>query len=993
MAGRSQYNCASDGCEPRIPLFPLRYSARPRQAGDDTPCTYANAGLPLELGFTPLPKAQYDLRCIGEGFVYLIDETKGDFFVWKAENDRGQFIELLAKTRTLDEALHNYKEGNKVPYLWARQGSRVHLLLSDTLLTGARLRDIQVNKDGIRDKLATTLDVAAWKEEAPSKNTFPASRIGELVEEYKGADCSYSPWKVNPKYPRADGLLQSMQAVAPQAQIAVAMYDHIALVQDLSGIFHQARQTLEQYTTAPDSNSSSGDTQRFRKKVIAELIGRIYEAAYAESKDLADDPKRVEESIQQEIDEHKWKRERFAANLAVIERAPADRRPGNYQIARQQLDALPKEPIGQRAEVLADGASRYAKHVNEAGRVAFLRTFSDEVNRRHGVVIDHKNDRYLWLRAYTQRNVATDFGCAFLRYDTDNPLSSTSHAVAFASCIEGMIWGPAKAPVGKVDQERTLFDQWWQMPWQSNPILSNMGHDQGFGETVWNNKSDVASDTVGKVLEPLLRFAAIHLLMEQVGVYTLYRAPLEGGGATWHGAARDAVAHRIHQLAGTGSPEDAARLIEILETRYQDRLVTRRLTVQEAEAYLASAQGLPEGTLARGSIARGAGDSMEVLVWERTTPLTRFANPFLQVFNRGVAGGVAVLSLWNLKSAVGSFKWGEGADNRASQSNLAAAVMSTGMAVNGVLVSTRAMMPALYQRASISGMAVRWLAGQWAVRLFGYGGAIADAFTNWFKAWGQYQKGNTDAATYYALAGVGLGLGGVALTAAGGALVGGAGMTSAVSMAGGLLVLPVWGWIVAGVILLGAGLWWLLKGDAAQYTELEFWLNDGSFGLRKPMGREPEEQVTYATLDDENKAYVMACYAPQKVDDDWKVLGFEPTPLYTPGNMGVMTTYSPRLVVQLAYPLAGEIDRLASIHLAGPYPDGTSTQEAKIQVSQESEEQLPSGGTLRTYVVAGLKKDSNASVSLQAAYTPKLLGERLEKTFTFNTADAPFYYR
>ena len=991
MAGRSQYNCASDGCEPRIPLFPLRYSARPRQAGDDTPCTYANAGLPLELGFTPLPKAQYDLRCIGEGFVYLIDETKGDFFVWKAESDRGQFIELLAKTRTLDEALHNYKEGNKVPYLWARQGSRVHLLLSDTLLTGARLRDIQVNKDGIRDKLATTLDVAAWKEDAPSKNTFPASRIGELVEEYKDADCSYSPWKVKPKYPRADGLLQSMQAVAPQAQIAVAMYDHIALVQDLSGIFHQARQTLEQYTTAPDSNSSSGDTQRFRKKVIAELIGRIYEAAYAESKGLADDPKRVEELIQQEIDEHQWKRERFAANLAVIERAPVDRRPANYSIARQQLDALPKEPIGQRAEVLADGASRYSKHVSEAGRVDFLRTFSEEVNRRHGVVIDHKNDRYLWLRGYTQRNAATDFGCAFLRYDTDNPLSSTSHAVAFASCIEGMIWGPAKAPEGKVDQERTLFDQWWQMPWQSNPILSNMGHDKGFGEAIWNNKSDVASDTAGKLLEPLLRFAAIHLLMEQVGVYTLYRAPREGSGATWHGAARDAVAQRIHQLAGTGSPEDAARLVEILESRYQDRLVTRRLTVQEAEAYLASAQGLPEGALARGSIARGAGDSMEVLVWERTTPLTRYANPFLQVFNRGVAGGVAVLSLWNLKSAAESLQPGYTPEQVASMSNLGAAIMGTGMAVNGVLVSTRAMMPTLYQRASISGMAMRWLAGQWAVRWFGYGGAALDAFTNWFKAWGQYQKGNADAATYYALAGVGLGLGGVALTAAGAALVGGSSMTAAVSMAGGLLVLPVWGWIVAGIILLGAGLWWMLKGDKAQFSELEFWLNDGSFGLHQPMGRAKVEQVAYATLDDENKGYVMACYAPQKVDDDWKILGVKPAPAYVPYGAGVTTTYEPRLVVKVAYPLAGEIERLGSTYNEVSSAQGAS--QGQVHIRQDSEEPLPTGGILRTYVITGLKKDANFTMAIQAAYTPKLLGERLEKLFAFSASDAPFYYR
>src|SRR5690606_33511343 len=208
--------------------------------------------------------------------------------------------------------------------LWARQGSRVHLLPTDTLLTTRRLRELQLNKDGIRDRLATTLDVATWSQDAPSGHSFPAEGIGELVEEYKGSDSSHSPWQVTPRFPRAGDLLQSMKAVAPQAQIAVVMHDHIALVQELSGIIQQARQRLQQYTSAPDQNSDSGDVQRFRKKVIADLIDRIYESAYAADKGFAEGEKdRLDASIRHDIDRLKRRREQLAENLAVAERHPA----------------------------------------------------------------------------------------------------------------------------------------------------------------------------------------------------------------------------------------------------------------------------------------------------------------------------------------------------------------------------------------------------------------------------------------------------------------------------------------------------------------------------------------------------------------------------------------------------------------------------------------------------------------------------------------------
>ncbi|KUY73462.1 hypothetical protein WJ40_34145 [Burkholderia cepacia] len=856
----------------------------------------------------------------------------------------------------------------------------IHLLLTDTLLTERKIRAIQSDQDGIRTQLATTIDIKGWRADAPSKHTFAAEGMGEFVEEFKGTNLDFSPWKLKNVVPTVKALLTSMKAVAPAKQIAVVMRDNIALVQDLGGLFFQARQAMESYNSAPDKTSTYGDAKRFRKMLIAELIERIYESAYAEKKGLAGkDREEFDRTLQREIDEREWIRKRVADRLAVMEREPARHRPSSYPNARRQLDAMPTEPIGQRAAVLSDAAGLYARHVREADRVKFMQEFAKEIGKRHGVVLDHKNDRCKWLESYQTSKSPNDMGTSFLRYDTEDPNSSSSHALAFATCIESMIWGTETTPPGKKDNERELFERWWKQPWQTNPILVNIDHDKGFADTLWENKKDVGTDAVlSKGLGQLMRYVALHFLMEQVSVYTLSRFPRPGTQSPpWHGAARDAVANRVRQLAGMGTVEDANRLVNMVETRYQDRLTMRGLTSREAADALDDAARFPRGTVARGSIAMGAGDTMELFVFQRLTPMTRFANPFLQVFERGVAGGVAFFSLLNLKAAVIAFDTDK---SDAARWNLRAAIMGVGSATNGILMNTRALMPTVYSRASISGFLARRLAGAGALRLFGYAGAIFDALSNWYKADAQKRIGNHEAATAYALAGVGMGLGGAALTTGGGALAAGGTMASIVAG------VPVWGWLVASVILLGMGVWWLWSGDKAQFTPLGFWLNDGTFGKRELLGR--TSLKTYTTLDEENKAYVNIVYAPQLEDSEWRVASAKHSPMYVPGNSGVYIDYEPRLVLTIAYPLEGTVKPPTITHsnngAGGAAP--TLTEDGKGKP-------LDGGGVVRTYAVTGLSKKAADRLTLIAAYTPTLLQETLQTQCDIEASDAPFYYQ
>ncbi|NBA95899.1 toxin VasX [Pseudomonas sp. R5(2019)] len=973
MTGSTQYFSANEGCQPRIPLFPLRYSAHPRPKGGGA-YAYEQSGLKLQQGFRKLDHAQYGLRCIGAGFIYLFDETEGDIFVWRVKENDGQFIEMKSRYRSLDSAIKGYIPGHTVRHLWARKCSRVHLLLTDTLLTERKIREIQTNKDGVRDRLATTLDMNTWNPEAPAEHTFAAEHIHEWVEEYKGTDLDFSPWKIKPTL-SANALLQSMRAVAPAAQLAVVMQDHIALVQDLGGVFQESRKALEHYTTAPDkTHNNTGATQRYRKKLIADLIGRIYESEYAENAGVAGQGEQaLEKKLKRDMDVREQNRQ-FQASIATQQTGKY--RPSSYPLTTPPSLA-PADPIAARAEALAASAPIYSRHIKEAERVKFLRDFDNEVTKRHASVLDRKNDRCRWLESYLAASPC-DLGAAFMRYDTSDPMSSTSHAIAFIACTEGMIWGTETTPSGKTDKERELFQLWWEMPWQTNPILTNIDHDKGLGDTIWDNKMDVTLDAaLSKGAGQLLRYVAVHFLMEQVSVYTLSRFPNTGNGRAWHGAARDAVANRIHQLAGMGTVEDANRLVQMLETRYQDRLTTRSLTPIEAVQALEDAAGFPRGTVAVGSLASNAGDVMEVFEWSRLKPLMRSASPFLQVFERGVAGGVAFFSFLNLKAAVGALT---ASPNWETVSNFAAALMGVGSALNGVLVTTRALMPQVYLRVSISSMMLERLSRVSALdRWFGYGGALFDALTNWLRATGQRRLGNHDAATAYALAAVGLSLGGAAMT------TGGAALASGLGIAGTVATVPVWGWIAAGAILLGVGLWWLLEAERGLFTALNYWLNDGSFGKHELLGR--KAITKYVNLDDENKAYVSALYAPRLVGNEWKVFGTEQAPIHLPGRGGVAVNYDPRFVMRIAYPLAGEVKRPAAT-----YESKSSDAPPPKWVEEGPAEPLSSGGSVHTYVVTGLSEKAVTTFTLQTAYKPTLLEESLETNFQISATDAPFYY-
>ncbi|MGH8464378.1 MAG: toxin VasX [Pseudomonas sp.] len=157
---RADNQAVSDGCTPRIAIFPLRYSVHAKPAGAVRNASYEASTLPLELGFPALKRGQYRIKGLQEGFVYVLDETRGDEFAWKVDEKTGQFVELDKRSAVLESALKFHKVGQTVPHIWARSGSRVHIVVTGTLLTKSKLRALRMNTNGIRDKIALS---STWR--------------------------------------------------------------------------------------------------------------------------------------------------------------------------------------------------------------------------------------------------------------------------------------------------------------------------------------------------------------------------------------------------------------------------------------------------------------------------------------------------------------------------------------------------------------------------------------------------------------------------------------------------------------------------------------------------------------------------------------------------------------------------------------------------------------------------------------------------------------
>ncbi|MDR1463298.1 MAG: hypothetical protein LBI68_09235 [Azoarcus sp.] len=716
---------------------------------------------------------------------------------------------------------------------------------------------------------------------------------------------------------------------------------------------------------------------------MSDLIEHLYKNAFAQDKNITD-PAAVEPAIQ--------KRMEFLQRYQTADRSAPH---GGLEIDAfgRRRDLPPSTPRELHSLVLTARAARYVRHVDEGERIAFLKRYEADVNRLQAELTHYKNDRGIWLKDYFKNDQAGRFGSAFLRYETDASMapeqkesgnsvpaaaptaaeigrstSSTLHALAFASCVEGMMWGVETLSDGLEDRERKLLNQWWAGTPEANPFLLNLAYDRGL-DAAWGAAGTTAVvGALSTAARPVLTHVALEHLMGQVNVYFVSRFVnrTQSSRQNLRGAAWQTLAERIHTLADGVSEANANRLVEILETRHRDKIVPMQITRQEVARALEEAANMPRGAIA----VNHADDLIRVWVWQGAGEATR-NRYYLPAVESGLTGVAALLAFYNLYATVRDLELDK--MTKASWSNLAAAVLGTGSAINAALAVAETRLPRGFARVGpASDLIFRRLAGLTALRLFGYGAAIADGITHGFKANEQYAIGNTMASNYYAVSGLLLGLSGAALTHA--AVLASVAATAGVLATASAMV-PVVGWAVAGVLLLGAGAYTVGLAMESEYTEIEYWLNDCIFGLHK----QEMTRAVYPWASTEILGFYTAYYVPRLIKETW-THAVDPDKPAVKG-VGLAARYreqpqvTPVLMLQFVYPLEGEI-----------HPPVISAASGKLPRCRSAA--AFSSGPYQACHLFDLKQAEG--VALTFSYTPSILGEPLKMTYAVDLEKAPW---
>ncbi|SIT31881.1 toxin VasX [Achromobacter sp. MFA1 R4] len=266
-------------CERGVPLYPLRYGIADKPLDEKVFPTLGTENYP-----TLLAGKAYGLRVLRPGtYVYLCyfenarmwtqhyqvtEDVRFARIWWSHADDNDATPGRLARPDTT---------GAK-PYLLAPETSTaevVHVLVSDTLLSHRTLWNLETNKDGLRDTLATPCKPTGG---APQRHAFDAALLGNATRELVPPAVYGSPthfdWSeihLSDGAPSHGNILGEMYiALRPRMDIkplAVALQDPIGVASELHYLITDAVANKTRYAG-----------QNAHKLQSATLIGNYFQA-------------------------------------------------------------------------------------------------------------------------------------------------------------------------------------------------------------------------------------------------------------------------------------------------------------------------------------------------------------------------------------------------------------------------------------------------------------------------------------------------------------------------------------------------------------------------------------------------------------------------------------------------------------------------------------------------------------------------------------------
>jgi hypothetical protein len=452
---------SKEPCQKSVPIFPVRYSVKPRENKVDI----------LKTDFPVLKHSEYVLRLVRTGYIYLYDdEKKGKgLHIWEAKED-GMFQKIVAKQGSIasisksvydKENKHYQLEEKSTPYVLARaKATEVYVGFSDALWTSDILKKIMADTDNIRTNLMTKIDVDGWDKASPAKETFSMGAniendnesysnefLEEFVEEYKEDDWSkkfsWSPYQTQNPVSQGKALKSIMDAypTSEVKSIGVMLYDNIGLVVDQGAIMDKYRENLSTYLSNEDNA---------HKKIISDCVEMFYAKEVSSNNDNSPFDKVIEE---------KSKKLEKATYILDNRYGHQRRNASNYIKKYKPM----KEYETFRSKIFEQDAKDRQRTIKEEKRLEFIAKYKIKVEVLVKKLMESKEDRWIHLYNYLDPKLPIHLGSSFLNYDINNKVAADLHGQSFALCIRNIM-------LDTHNPEHDLFGHWLSLPAGKDPV-------------------------------------------------------------------------------------------------------------------------------------------------------------------------------------------------------------------------------------------------------------------------------------------------------------------------------------------------------------------------------------------------------------------------------------------------------------------------------------------------------------------------------------------
>ncbi len=851
-------------------VLPIRYAIA--KVDDVAVMPFASDSQQLDQTFPTLKSARYVLRTLRDGLVYLYIE--GQIEIYRHQKGR---LSRFNDNDAVDSSSQAAITRSAGRYLLLPENKTVYMTYSEHQWSNKQCQQIINNIDGARDRQMQRLTTNG----NPQHSTLPITSITQQVVDFNSQDERFY-WSDCPTDGPLNAAAVEQRMQQHKYQHIVSLHDPLGIVHDFSALLEEQLGALQKYTTTAEPGDKPGE-ERYRKKIISDIIEGLYRSGFND---------------EQNRQAAKTQNREITSPEQLAQLRQQHHQANDVKINKRQ----PRKTASFVHEVLIDEAVnpqgyKISRFIDEDKRRTFAEDYKKQVQQFQTRLFTIKQDRYLWLAQWQSTDTPGQLGTVWSSYDMSDIDDWNLFGVSFTRATTLIAGCGLPVSLNNQDKEPLLFQEWIELDANTPLHLALSGYtelraalkqirlnpqirEQVKNENsyfpqpvnIWDRNAQELEGTGNLIDDIFHKFPIVGTVQEEIiqsiTVVNLANPKLRGHPMNQINQTLDDIVsnQNVELLWKTLSTrggyyemaiEDIApdSVISFIKGSAQDMGIPDLQTGFSSEGIV----GLKKPVINGQTATRAVNHVRVFRIKEKLSHSykdavigDKYKNPFNGYVASGVSSFVIFLTLVNLGNAISSYNKKQAVE---SFSNLLAASMALGSGTNSLLYSLKVTMPELHSKIIANKFGER-LAGTFGLKLFGYGGAIISAFTDTIRAEKRFNAGDNDAGSMYALSAVTILFGGSAITKAG--LMTMAADSAVAVAAGTATVIPIAGFLIAGIILIGVSIWATTQAIDNTDGPLEHWLDAGIFGLQQLPDNPP-----YPDLAEEQQAYIQNMLHPQ----------------------------------------------------------------------------------------------------------------------------------